>query len=140
MISKKELQEQISELKSAISKHATKIYLNEKNIHDLEAGCQDIIRMCCFEHSPAPVSPETLELKKQVQCGVMGHDFKFKKFTSVFRGKGFFVTTFSCGAANTNQEQTLAKQGIFKCEKCGLEITRKLTKQEIEAAKKLGLK
>jgi len=58
-------------------------------------------------------------LTRQVQCGVVGHKFQLVEVVhSAILSKNF---------------------GLFRCKECGLTIKRELTKQEVEAAKKLGM-
>lgn len=62
-------------------------------------------------------------LKKQVQCGIVGHKFEL------------MVVTID----DIDADRSKCFNGHFKCTNCGVEVTFILDEQEIESARTLGM-
>jgi len=64
------------------------------------------------------------KLKNQVSCGISGHEFKFIRYSKYWDNYYNLID---------NEDY-----GVFKCTKCDVEISRKLTVKEKKALKTLG--
>jgi len=67
------------------------------------------------------------KLQGQVRCGITGHNFELTK------------GVWAIYSTDEVVQKVVGYRGRFECRNCGLFYTRKLTTQEINAAKKLGL-
>ena len=70
---------------------------------------------------------EFWKLQGQVKCGMTGHNFELTK------------GIWAIYSTDEVVQRVIGYRGRFECRKCGLLYTRKLTTQEVNAAKKLGL-
>lgn len=131
MISKKELNNRIGDNYRQINRHSSSLNELRARMHGLEAGQDDnhsriaqIERILTNTRTPSPEIKQLQQhignLCRQVQCGIVGHEFRLRL------------------ALSANKELT-KYDGAFECKECGLTIKRELTKQEVEAAKKLGM-
>ena len=135
MISKKELNNRIGDNYRQINRHGSSLNELRVRVHGLEAGQDDnhsriaqIERILTNTRTPSPEIKQLQQhignLCRQVQCGVVGHKFQLVE-----------VAHFAILSKNIAADRF----GLFRCKECGLTIKRELTKQEVEAAKKLGM-
>lgn len=101
MISKKELDERMNNIDKAYGNAISAV--NSK-----------------FNALDVAAKVEIDALKKQIQCGIVGHKFELMVVT---------IDNTDDGRYN----------GQFKCGKCGVEVTFVLDEQEIESARTLGM-
>lgn len=106
-------------------------YLEERieNVqHENVKRCREAVK--CSQHvdrSVEKLKDSIQKLQDQVRCGITGHNFKLTKGISPIYSTGKVVL------------KVVGYRGRSECRNCGLSYTRKLTTQEVDAAKKLGL-
>ena len=143
MISKKELDDRTWENFKQINRHGNSlkelrrqiVRLSEQDNHLVSIGRVITERMnnidraygnaisavnSKFNALDVAAKVEIDALKKQIQCGIVGHKFELMVVT---------IDNTDDGRYN----------GQFKCTNCGVEVTFELDEQEIESARTLGM-
>ena len=114
----------------------------EERIEDVQheniKRCREAVK--CSQHADRSVEKlkdSIQKLQGQVRCGITGHDFKLAGIT----GHNFKLTKGISPIYSTGKValKVVGYRGRSECRNCGLSYTRKLTTQEVNAAKKLGL-
>ena len=108
-----------------------------KRVSKLEQNISHLMKLPGHRHHDLDKQIRTLfdnynKLQKQIECGLAGHDFEIAEDIWPVYGK----PTKHPGLVSL---EITGYEGEFQCRNCSISYSRKLTTQEANAAKKLGL-